>query len=95
MVLRFSLHPAGTAKAPWTLQGHDGLAWDDALRRLGLSQLPYLQPTKSLRIYADDIVFLVKPAHYRWFTPAAGQTDADRVVADLMSAGGGVEGAAH
>ena len=54
------------------------------LEVLGGSEMPYLKPAKSLRIYIDRSIYLLKPAQYRYFSPAAGQSDADRIVADLM-----------
>ena len=54
------------------------------LEVLGGSEMPYLKPAKSLRIYLDHNIYLLKPAQYRYFSPAAGQSDADRIVADLM-----------
>ena len=52
---------------------------------LGGTQLPYLKPAKTLRLYVDRSVYMIKPAQYRYFSPAAGQTDADRIVSDLMN----------
>ena len=54
------------------------------MQELGGLELPYLKPEKTLRLYAEKEVYILKPAHYRCFTPAAGQTDGDRIVADLM-----------
>lgn len=54
------------------------------MQELGGLELPYLKPAKTLRLYAENEVYILKPAHYRCFTPAAGQTDGDRIVADLM-----------
>jgi hypothetical protein len=57
---------------------------ETAFASLGGSDLPYLKPARALRLYVGDSLYIVKPAHYRCFTPAAGQSDADQVVADLM-----------
>jgi len=57
---------------------------DAPLAFLGGSELPYLKPSKSLRLYVGSFAYVLKPAQYRCFSPAAGQTDADRIVADLM-----------
>lgn len=54
------------------------------LDSVGGSELPYLKPSKSLRLYVDSYAYVLKPAQYRCFSPAAGQTDADRIVADFM-----------
>ena len=54
------------------------------LDELGGLELPYLNPAKTLRLYAGKDVFILKPAQYRCFSPAAGQSDGDRIVADLM-----------
>ena len=65
----------------------------DLVQLLGGSEMPYLQSGKSLRIYMDQCVYLLKPAQYRYFSPSAGQSDSDRIVADLMEAippGGGI-----
>jgi hypothetical protein len=56
-----------------------------ALAPLGGQDLPYLKPAKSLRLYVDRSVYLLKPARYRLFSPAAGQSDGDRIIAELMS----------
>jgi hypothetical protein len=56
-----------------------------SLPQLGGQHVPYLKPAKSLRLYVDSAVYLFKPAHYRCFSPAAGQSDGDRIVADLMN----------
>ena len=57
---------------------------DEPFSALGGSDLPYLKPAKNLRIYVDSSVFVLKPAHYRHFSPAAGQSDGDNIIADLM-----------
>lgn len=54
------------------------------LKEFGGHQLPYLKPASALRLYADRNVYIFKPAQYRYFSPAAGQSDGDRIVADLM-----------
>ena len=51
---------------------------------LGGHELPHITAAKALRVYSDQHVYLVKPAQYRCFSPAAGQTDADYIVSDLM-----------
>jgi hypothetical protein len=60
---------------------------DEPLTSLGGGDLPYLKPAKALRLYVDRAVFIVKPARYRCFSRAAGQSDGDSIVADLMSPG--------
>jgi hypothetical protein len=55
------------------------------LGELGGGELPYLKPSKSLRLYVERFVYMLKPAQYRCFSPAAGQSDGDRIVADLMN----------
>lgn len=59
---------------------------DDApIHALGGTDLPYLKPAKTLRLYVGQAVYILKPSQYRCFSPAAGQSDADRIVADLMN----------
>lgn len=58
---------------------------DAPLEFLGGSELPYLKPSKSLRLYVGSYAYVLKPAQYRCFSPAAGQADADQIVADLMN----------
>ena len=53
---------------------------------LGGSELPHIVAAKTLRVYSDQHVYLVKPAQYRCFSPAAGQADADCIVSDVMEA---------
>ena len=60
---------------------------DFSIDALGGTELPYLKPAKTLRFYVGRQVYLLKPAQYRYFSPAAGQSDADRIVADLMDPG--------
>ncbi len=52
---------------------------------LGGAELPYVAPAKALRLYVGSEIFLIKPAQYRCFSPAAGQSDADRIIDDLMT----------
>lgn len=84
VVLRFGLTEGqpvqDTALRPGTMEEMS----DAPLEFLGGSELPYLKPSKSLRLYVASFAYVLKPAHYRCFSPAAGQTDADRIVADLM-----------
>ena len=58
---------------------------DVSLEPLGGTGLPFLKPAKALRLYVDRGVYMLKPAQYRYFSPAAGQSDADRIVSDLMT----------
>lgn len=85
VVLRFALtHGAPVEKTGSLTSGTMAEMSDAPLDMLGGSELPYLKPSKSLRLYAGSFAYVLKPAHYRCFSPAAGQTDADRIVADLM-----------
>ena len=59
------------------------------LERLGSGGLPYLRPSESLRLYVGSSVYVLKPAQYQYFTPAAGQSDGDRMIGDVMVAGPG------
>ena len=54
------------------------------LDTLGGTELPYVKPAKTLRLYVNQEIYILKPAQYRCFSPAAGQSDGDRMVADLM-----------
>ena len=56
-----------------------------SLRALGGTDLPYVKPAKNMRLYTEADVLMLKPAQYRYFLPAAGQSDADRIIADLMN----------
>jgi hypothetical protein len=85
VVLRFALarqdqSPSDVELRPGRLEEMNGAPVD----ALGGSDLPYLKPAKSLRLYVGPYAYVLKPAQYRCFSPAAGQTDADRIVADLM-----------
>ncbi len=44
----------------------------------------YRKPAKSLRLYIDRAIYMLKPASYRYFSPVAGQSDGNRIIADLM-----------
>ena len=57
---------------------------DIFLDALGGAELPYVKPAKALRLYVNQEIYILKPAQYRCFSPAAGQSDGDRIVADLM-----------
>jgi hypothetical protein len=84
LVVRFSLAERAVAPAP-DLRAAALLELGEApFEALGGSELPYLKPAKNLRLYTENAVYILKPAHYRHFSPAAGQSDGDRIVADLM-----------
>src|SRR5690606_23483498 len=85
VIVRLALtdHDTRAGDADFHLGTLDAMA-DAPLVSVGGSELPYLKPSKSLRLYVDSRAYVLKPAQYRCFSPAAGQTDADRIVADLM-----------
>lgn len=85
VIVRLALtdHDTRSEDADFHLGTLDEMA-DAPLDSVGGSELPYLKPSKSLRLYVDSHAYVLKPAQYRCFSPAAGQTDADRIVADLM-----------
>ncbi len=87
LVVRFQLSPRAAAPDPDLRPAAVPELGEDPFDALGGSELPYLKPSKSLRLYADRYVYMLKPAHYRHFSPAAGQSDGDRIVADLMEPG--------
>lgn len=87
LVVRFHLAGRATAPEPDLRPAALHELGDAPFGALGGSELPYLKPSKSLRLYTENAVYILKPAHYRHFSPAAGQSDADRIVADLMVPG--------
>ncbi|MGA2589976.1 MAG: N-6 DNA methylase [Bryobacteraceae bacterium] len=84
VVLKLSLRRRARAHARELRPGTVSELGDAFLSELGGTELPYLKPPKSLRIYAGRAVYLLKSAHYRCFSPSAGQADGDRIIADLM-----------
>lgn len=84
ILVQFKFGADSAAQAVWREGETIPLITGSALDGLGGSDLPHVKPSKALRLYVDHSLFVVKPAHYRCFSPAAGQSDADRVVADLM-----------
>ena len=86
VVVKFFLTSQGHSEPSQILAPGQIDEMDDALTNiLGGTDLPYLKPAKSLRLYAGRTTYMIKPAQYRYFSPAAGQSDADRIVSDLMS----------
>ena len=94
LVVRFQLAERGAAPEPDFRSAALPELGEAPFETLGGSELSYLRPAKSLRLYADNCVYMLKPAHYRHFSPAAGQSDGDRIVADLMEPGLTTEAAA-
>jgi len=86
VVVKLSLRKRVHADARELRPGTISEIGDALLTELGGTELPYLKPSKSLRLYAGRAVYLVKSAHYRSFSPSAGQADGDRIIADLMLA---------
>ncbi|NTJ45288.1 SAM-dependent DNA methyltransferase [Agrobacterium larrymoorei] len=85
VVMRFSLGRKGAAKGGDIRQAKlADVAPQDFSSALGGSELPYLKPLRSLRLYVQDALIIAKPARYRCFTPAAAFSDGDRILADLM-----------
>lgn len=84
LVVRFRLAERGSAPKPDFRPADLPELGETPFAGLGGTELPYLKPAKSLRLYADSAIYMLKPAHYRHFSPAAGQSDGDRIVADLM-----------
>ena len=86
VVVKFTLTTRGEINPALVLKrGQLNEMADVSLEALGGTELPCLQPAKTLRLYVDRGVYMLKPAQYRCFSPAAGQSDADRIVADLMA----------
>ncbi|MEH6720592.1 MAG: N-6 DNA methylase [Aurantimonas endophytica] len=85
VVLRFGLTQGKPAHDTALTLGTMVEMSDAPLEFLGGSELPYLKPSKSLRLYVGSFAYVLKPAQYRCFSPAAGQTDADQIVSDLMN----------
>jgi hypothetical protein len=86
VVVKLSLRERALADARELRPGTISELGDALLSELGGAELPYLKPAKSLRLYAGRTVYLLKSAHYRCFSPSAGQADGDRIIADLMQA---------
>ena len=84
VIVKFLLIPRAREKTFELRRGGIGELGDRVLSELGGAELPYLKAGKSLRIYLDSEVYILKPAHYRCFSPAAGQSDGDRIIGDLM-----------
>lgn len=84
MIVRFRLLERGCGPRPDLRLADLPELGETPLDALGGADLPYLKPAKSLRLYGETTVYVLKPAHYRYFSPAAGQSDGDRIIADLM-----------
>jgi hypothetical protein len=54
--------------------------------RLRLSVTEHLTVARELRVYADDEIFVVKPAAARYWTESAGLADADSCLGDSLIA---------
>jgi hypothetical protein len=87
LVVRFHLAERGSAPEPNLRPAALPELGEAPFEALGGTELPYLKPAKSLRLYSENAVYMLKPAHYRHFSPAAGQSDGDRIIADLMVPG--------
>lgn len=63
---------------------HSGrLRLDDDIRdRLLRSPTPYLRERRSVRVYGDEGIFIIKPAQRRYWTAASGMEDGDAILAD-------------
>lgn len=94
LVIRLHLTERGSALTPDFRAAGLAELGDAPLDALGGTEMPYLKPAKSLRLYTETAVYMLKPAHYRHFSPAAGQSDGDRIIADLMEPGLRAEAAA-
>lgn len=85
VLLRLDFRSDAPSQADWRTAPERRLPLEgSAFAALGGSDLPYLEPAKALRLYVNESLYVLKPARYRCFSPSAGQSDADRVVADLM-----------
>ena len=82
--LKFSLSEPNIEVHTSLIRDEPGQLDKVSVAELGGSELPYLAPARVLRIYTGRDVYFFKPAQYRYFSPSAGQSDADRIVADLM-----------
>jgi hypothetical protein len=94
LVVRFRLTERGSAPKPDLRPADLPELGEAPFAALGGIDLPYLKPAKSLRLYTDSAIYMLKPAHYRNFSAAAGQSDGDRIVADLMEPDLGLKTAA-
>lgn len=85
VVMRFSLGRKADAKGGDLVKAKlADVAPQDFSSAFGGSELPYLRPLRSLRLYVEDTLIIAKPARYRCFTPAAAWSDGDRILTDLM-----------
>ena len=85
LVVKFALTERARARGPALRRAPIGELGGTPLTSIGGTELPYLRPAKILRLYIDRAVYMLKPAQYKCFSPAAGQSDGDRIVADLMN----------
>ena len=84
LAVRFVVIERSSAASPKLRHGSLDELGRNPFELLGGPGLPYLKLEKSLRLYVDRTVYVFKPARYRYFSPASGQSDGDRIVADLM-----------
>jgi len=49
--------------------------------------LPYLTERRAIRFYQGDVLTVLKPAEWRYWTVTAGLNDADAILADHRSRG--------
>lgn len=85
VAVRLRLDTADWTPAQWDGPGPKGSALGGSMiQALHDAPAPYVEPTRTFRLYADDTLIIVKPARYRCFTPATGQNDADQIAGDLM-----------
>jgi len=83
-VVRFSTRPTGTL--PIADEPEDGLELQAVLARIA-RELPAriasgVYAERWLRIYAGEVLYVVKPAEYRYWTLAAALNDADAILAE-------------
>jgi hypothetical protein len=83
-VVKFTSHPAGTL--PLSDEPETGLELQSVLARIA-RELPArianeVYAKRWLRIYSGEVLYVVKPAEYRYWTLAAALNDADAILAE-------------
>lgn len=84
MIVELILTEQSEVKSPVLQRGDRHVLGALGLEEWFDTDLPYLTSGKGVRVYTGNSVYLLKPAQYRNFSAAVGQSDADRIVADLM-----------
>ncbi len=81
-VVRFTIKPGRPPASNWVRESDDESIEEEVRERLVRSPTPYLRERRSVRIYGDEGVIVIKPAQRRYWTGASGMEDGDAILAD-------------